>query len=108
LLPHLRSGNNKCKECNNNYKHRGSLTNHLRSHEGPRHGYEVCRKRFIRRAYLLKQINLHHMNQSGTPGDSVSDTTIQEPTPGAHTTTMIVPVKIIADKYNKFRLPERL
>jgi hypothetical protein len=92
----------KCKHCKNTYKHRGSLTNHLRSHEGPRHECDVCRKKFIRRSYLLKHIDQHHTDQSGPPGDSVSDTRAPEPTPGAHTTTMVVPVKIIADKYDEF------
>jgi hypothetical protein len=36
------------------------------------------------------------------PSNTVSDTKSQEPTPEAHATTMVVPMKIVADKYNEF------
>jgi hypothetical protein len=92
----------KCKQCTNTYKHRGSLTNHLRSHEDPRHECEVCGKKFIRRAYLLKHTTLHHNDLSGRANDSVSDTRSPQTTPEKHTTTMVVLVKIVAHKYNEF------
>jgi hypothetical protein len=92
----------KCKQCSNTYKHRGSLTNHMRSHEDPKHECQVCRKKFLRKAYLLKHTTLHHNDRSGGTSDAVSDTGSPQRTSEMHTNTMVVPVKIMACNYDDF------
>lgn len=92
----------KCKHCENTYKHRGSLTNHMRSHEDPKHQCEVCSKRFLRKAYLLKHAALHQDDRSGDTRDAVSDTRSAQMTLNMDTDTMVVPVKILSSHYEDF------
>jgi uncharacterized Zn-finger protein len=51
----------KYRYCDKQFKYRGSLTNHLRSHEGKE--CKLCNSTFKRRSYLLKHLKLHSNKQ---------------------------------------------
>jgi hypothetical protein len=87
-----------CEFCEKQYKHRGSLTHHLRGHQGVNFTCELCKVTFRRNSYLKK----HKCGPEPIPFAPTEDLT-KAPSDDSHQPGYItIQVKVNSDQYTEF------
>jgi hypothetical protein len=87
-----------CEICEKQYRHRGSLTHHLRGHQGVNFTCNTCKVSFRRNSYLKK----HKCSPEPQPAATTEEPT-KAPSEYSHQPGYItIQVKVNSDQYTEF------